>query len=251
MLHGKPDGSRINVDCGSTQLDLLRAAVIRKGAEMGFAFDGDADRVLAVDEKGRIIDGDHILYLWGSTLQDRGELPENRLVATVMSNLGFERDWAKRGGVLERTPVGDQHVHSTMVSTGATLGGEQSGHILSAKHGLCGDGIMTALQVATICNGKKLTLSEWRDESFHAFPQKLVNISLTKAAQQKNWKDCEPIINAVSKAEAAMGEDGRVLLRASGTEPLFRVMVEAKSQEEVDSWTTHLAHVVEQNFKAT
>ncbi len=251
VLHGKPDGSRINVNCGSTKLDRLRATVIKKGAGMGFAFDGDADRVLAVDEKGRIIDGDHVLYLWGSTLQDRGELPENRLVATVMSNLGFERDWAKRGGILERTPVGDQHVHSTMVSTGATLGGEQSGHILSAKHGLCGDGIMAALQVATICNGKKLTLSEWRDESFHAFPQKLVNISLTKAAQQKNWKDCEPIINAVSKAEAAMGEDGRVLLRASGTEPLFRVMVEAKSQEEVDSWTTHLAHVVEQNFKAT
>ena len=250
ILHGKPNGAKINVGCGSTQLGPLRQAVFEKHAEMGFAFDGDSDRVLAVDGKGRVIDGDHVLYLWGSNLRERGELPNNRLITTVMANLGFERAWKAKGGLLERTAVGDQNVHTAMIETGAALGGEQSGHILSAAHGLCGDGLLTALQVATICNGQNLTLAEWRNQSFKAFPQKLVNVSLSNWGNQKNWQDCAPIQEAVTKAEASMGKDGRVLLRASGTEPLLRVMVEAKDQRDVDSWTTHLAQVVEQHLDA-
>ena len=115
VLHGEPDGQRINVDCGSTQLEPLRQAVVERGAAMGFAFDGDADRMLAVDGRGRVVDGDHVLFLWGSVLQEQQQLPDQRLVATVMSNLGFERAWQRRGGLLERTPVGDQHVHAAMV----------------------------------------------------------------------------------------------------------------------------------------
>ncbi|WP_320666438.1 phosphoglucosamine mutase [Prochlorococcus sp. MIT 1307] len=250
VLHDKPDGRQINVGCGSTHLAPLRKAVFETQADMGFAFDGDSDRMLAVDRHGRLIDGDHVLYLWGSNLQDHGQLPSNRLVATVMSNLGFERAWKARGGLLERTPVGDQNVHSKMISTGAALGGEQSGHILSAKHGLCGDGLLTALQIATICHEKGLTLEQWRDESFQAFPQKLVNVPLPNLNDQTDWESCEPIQKAVNKAEAAMGEDGRVLLRLSGTEPLIRVMVEAKNQLDVDSWSSHIAKTIEEHLDA-
>ena len=174
MLHGEPDGSRINVACGSTHLEPLQRAVIERGAAMGFAFDGDADRMLAVDGRGRIIDGDHVLFLWGSVLQEQQALPDQRLVATVMSNLGFERAWQQRGGTLDRTPVGDQHVHAAMVASGAGLGGEQSGHILSASHGLCGDGVLTAVQLATLCHAQGISLSDWLDRSFQAYPQKLV-----------------------------------------------------------------------------
>ncbi len=251
VLHGQPDGAKINLNCGSTQLTPLRKAVLEKDAEMGFAFDGDSDRMMAVDAKGRVIDGDHVLYLWGANLQDHGQLPENRLVATVMSNLGFERAWKQRGGLLERTQVGDKNVHAAMVASQAALGGEQSGHILSAAHGLSGDGLLTALQLAAICHEEDRTMSQWLDTSFKAFPQKLANISIpNNITNLSDWKKCEPIKEAVIKAEAAMGEDGRVLLRASGTEPLLRVMVEAKEQEIVDSWTSHLAGLVAHHLEA-
>lgn len=241
VLHGEPDGMRINVGCGSTQLEPLRRAVIERGASMGFAFDGDADRMLALDGQGRVVDGDHVLYLWGSVLQDQQALPQQRLVATVMSNLGFERAWQARGGVLERTPVGDQHVYAAMVANSAALGGEQSGHILSAAHGLCGDGVLTALQLATLCHGKQLSLEEWLDQSFKAFPQKLVNVLVPDHGLRKRWKDCQPLREAVWAAEAAMGEEGRVLVRASGTEPLLRIMVEAADSQVVEHWTSKLA----------
>ncbi len=251
VLHGQPDGSKINVSCGSTQLDPLRKAVLESGAEMGFAFDGDADRMLAIDSKGRIINGDHILFLWGSTLQKRNALPENRLVATVMSNLGFERAWKKKGGRLERTAVGDQHVHAAMLSTGSALGGEQSGHILSSEHGLVGDGLLSALQMATLCHTQNLTLAEWRDQSFKAFPQKLVNVAIPSSQNiQTEWRKCEPLTEAIEKAETTMGADGRVLLRASGTEPLLRVMVEAKDPAIVHSLSTHLTKIAEQHLSA-
>ena len=248
VLHGEPDGSRINVGCGSTQLDPLRQAVIERGAAMGFAFDGDADRMLAVDAQGRVVDGDHVLYLWGSALQDQQQLPAQRLVATVMSNLGFERAWQARGGVLERTPVGDQHVHAAMVVSGAALGGEQSGHILASAHGLCGDGVLTALQIATLCHDRQLTLAEWRDQSFESFPQKLVNVRVPDLERRKGWQQCQPLQEAVLAAEAAMGEDGRVLVRASGTEPLLRVMIEAADPAAVESWTEQLAALAEQHL---
>ncbi len=250
LLHALPDGARINVDCGSTHLDLLREAVIEQGAAMGFAFDGDADRMLAVDARGRVLDGDHVLFLWGSTLQEAGDLPDQRLVATVMSNLGFERAWQARGGVLERTAVGDQHVHAAMVRTGAALGGEQSGHILSSSHGLAGDGVLTALQIATLCRQHAPGLAEWRDQSFEAYPQKLVNVTVPDKARRTGWQTCEPLALAVQAAEASMEGRGRVLVRASGTEPLLRVMVEAADPGDVDHWSGHLAHLADQHLNA-
>tara|TARA_B100002051_G_scaffold276699_1_gene327064 strand:- start:4286 stop:5482 length:1197 start_codon:yes stop_codon:yes gene_type:complete len=250
VLHGEPDGQRINVNCGSTQLEPLRQAVIERGAAMGFAFDGDADRMLAVDGRGRVVDGDHVLFLWGSVLQEQRSLPDQRLVATVMSNLGFERAWQNRGGLLERTPVGDQHVHAAMVSSGAALGGEQSGHILAASHGLCGDGVLTALQLATLCHDQGISLSDWLDRSFKAFPQKLVNVKVLDRARRKGWADCEPLADAVRSAETAMGDRGRVLVRASGTEPLLRVMVEAADQHDVETWTSHLCSLADQHLNA-
>jgi phosphoglucosamine mutase len=241
VLHGQPDGGRINQGCGSTQLEPLRQAVIAEGAQMGFAFDGDADRMLAVDGCGRVVDGDQILYLWGSALRQSALLPANRIVATVMSNLGFERAWQQAGGLLERTPVGDQYVHAAMEQFGAGLGGEQSGHILSAHHGMSGDGLLTALQVATLVHGRGQTLAEWMDQSFRPFPQKLVNVTVPDRVRRTAWQECVPMREAVAKAEAAMAGQGRVLVRASGTEPLLRVMVEAAETDQVEHWTTLLA----------
>ena len=250
VLHGTPDGARINQDCGSTHLESLRRAVLETGAAMGFGFDGDADRVLAVDGQGRIVDGDHVLYLWGSALRDAGELPDDRIVATVMSNLGFERAWQAGGGTLERTAVGDQHVHAAMEALGAGLGGEQSGHILSARHGLSGDGLLTALQVATLVHGRGQTLAEWMEGSFRPYPQRLVNVRVPDRQRRLGWQDCEPLRQAVAEAETAMAGQGRVLVRASGTEPLLRVMVEAAESEQVQYWTGRLAAMAETHLNA-
>ncbi len=248
VLHGEPDGARINQGCGSTHLEPLRRAVLESGADMGFAFDGDADRMLAVDGRGRVVDGDHTLYLWGSALRREGQLPDDRLVATVMSNLGFERAWQASGGVLERTDVGDQHVHAAMEALGAGLGGEQSGHILSARHGMSGDGLLSALQVATLIHGAGLKLDEWMDGSFQPYPQRLVNVTVPERQRRQQWQECEPLRQAVAEAEAAMAGHGRVLVRASGTEPLLRVMVEAAEQSQVDHWSESLAAAAEEHL---
>ncbi len=250
VLHGEPDGSRINQNCGSTHLGPLRAAVLEQGAAMGFAFDGDADRMLAVDGRGRVVDGDQILYLWGQALMAEGALPDNRIVATVMSNLGFERAWQASGGRLERTAVGDQYVHAAMEDLGAALGGEQSGHILSARHGMSGDGLLTALQVATLIQARGGSLADWMDSSFHPYPQKLVNVTVPDKGRRTGWQSCTPLSDAVRQAEAAMQGSGRVLVRASGTEPLLRVMVEAAEQGDVDHWSEHLAALADQYLNA-
>ncbi|APD48208.1 phosphoglucosamine mutase [Synechococcus sp. CS-602] len=241
VLHGEPDGRRINVGCGSTHLEPLRQAVLASGAQMGFAFDGDADRMLAVDGRGRVVDGDQILFLWGGALQEAAQLPDNRLVATVMSNLGFERAWQGRGGLLDRTAVGDQHVHAAMEASGAALGGEQSGHILSLQHGMSGDGLLTALQVASLIHGRGGSLAEWMESSFRPYPQRLVNVIVPALERRQHWQQSEPLRRAVEQAEASMAGSGRVLVRASGTEPLLRVMVEAAEQDQVDHWSSHLA----------
>jgi phosphoglucosamine mutase len=247
VLHGEADGSAINVGCGSTHLEPLRQAVLEQGAELGFAFDGDADRVLAVDGQGRLVDGDHILYLWGSALAALGQLPEQRLVATVMSNLGFERAWLARGGLLERTAVGDQFVHGAMEASGAALGGEQSGHILCAHHDLCGDGLLTALQLVALLEPGE-TLADRLDHSFSSYPQRLKNVRVPDKASRKGWQQCAPLVEAIAAAETAMGGEGRVLVRASGTEPLLRVMVEASSQAAVDHWTEQLAAIADREL---
>jgi phosphoglucosamine mutase len=250
VLHGQPDGTRINQGCGSTHLEPLRAAVLAQGAQMGFAFDGDADRMLAVDGRGRMVDGDQILYLWGQALMAEGALPQNRIVATVMSNLGFERAWQARGGVLERTAVGDQYVHAAMEDLGAALGGEQSGHILSARHGMSGDGLLTALQVASLIQASGGSLADWLEGSFQPYPQKLVNVTVPSRERRTDWQACEPLRQAVEQAEVAMAGSGRVLVRASGTEPLLRVMVEAADQGDVDHWSSHLAALADQHLNA-
>lgn len=247
-LHGLPDGDRINVGCGSTHLDPLKAAVRDHKADMGFAFDGDADRVLAIDAQGRIVDGDYILYFWGKALKETQQLPDNLLVSTVMANLGFERAWEDIGGNFLRTKVGDQHVHAEMVERGAKLGGEQSGHILCHHYSLTGDGILTALHLANLVQTCGGSLAALVDQSFQTYPQRLKNVRVEDRDRRKNWRDCEPIEQAIAVATATMGNTGRVLVRPSGTEPLIRVMVEAEQQSVVDHWTDHIARAVQQNL---
>ncbi|HSM80298.1 MAG TPA: phosphoglucosamine mutase [Nodosilinea sp.] len=247
-LHSAPDGERINVDCGSTHLEPLKVAIQAHGADLGFAFDGDADRVMAVDAQGRVVDGDYILYLWGKRLKEQGRLPNHTLISTVMANLGFERAWEKLGGTLVRTQVGDQHVYSEMVSRGAKLGGEQSGHILCHHYSLTGDGILTALHLATLVQALGGSLAALVDDSFQTYPQKLQNVRVTDRDRRLNWHTCDPVRQAIEAAEQAMGAEGRVLVRPSGTEPVIRVMVEAIDGGLVDRWTQHIVQAVTQHL---
>ncbi|MGD1866869.1 MAG: phosphoglucosamine mutase [Phormidesmis sp.] len=248
ILHGLPDGDRINVECGSTHLGKLKAAVAELEADIGFAFDGDADRVMAVDAQGRVIDGDYILYFWGQTLKQANKLPNNTIISTVMANLGFERAWESQGGTLVRTNVGDQHVHAEMVNQGAMLGGEQSGHILCHHYSLTGDGILTALHLADLLKQAECSLPDLVAQSFETYPQRLKNVRVEDPAVRRDWQNCEAVQTAIARAESDMGDQGRVLVRASGTEPLIRVMVEAANPETVDHWTDTLADKVAQHL---
>lgn len=245
-LHNQPDGDRINVNCGSTHLSPLQAAVQEHQADLGFAFDGDADRVMAVDNQGRVVDGDYILYLWGELLCQKGQLPDNTIVSTVMANLGFERAWEKQGGTLVRTAVGDQHVHAEMVRRGASLGGEQSGHVLCHHYGVSGDGTLTALHLANLVAQSGGSLSALVDQSFSTYPQVLKNIRVEDSDLRRNWTSDDQLQQAIAHAETSMGDAGRVLIRASGTEPVIRVMVEAASSELVDHWCDRLVNAVQQ-----
>lgn len=247
-LHDRPDGDQINVGCGSTHLAPLAAAVQQHQADLGFGFDGDADRVLAVDAQGRTIDGDYILYLWGQTLWQAQQLPENKIVATVMSNLGFERAWQSQGGELIRAAVGDQYVHAAMLESGAMLGGEQSGHILCRHYGMGGDGLLTALHLSALVRRMGATLAELVDNSFQTYPQLLRNVRVEDRQRRLNWETCQPLQQAIAQAEAAMGDQGRVLVRASGTEPVIRVMVEACTAEMTNHWTENLVLTVENHL---
>lgn len=247
-IHHQPDGDRINVNCGSTHLDILQAAVKAHNADLGFAFDGDADRVIAVDDQGQMVDGDYILYLWGKQLKDAQQLPENLIVGTVMANLGFERAWEKLGGQMLRTNVGDQNVQAAMWRTGAMLGGEQSGHVICHHHSVSGDGIQTALHLASLVKEAGVPLSQLIDQSFHTYPQLLQNVRVEDRDRRLAWQDCDALQNEIAKAETAMGDKGRVLVRASGTEPVIRVMVEAEEQYLAEYWTQQLINVVHANF---
>ena len=247
-LHQLANGDRINVNCGSTHLELLQQGVREYSGDLGFAFDGDADRVMAVDSQGRVIDGDYILYLWGDLLRREQQLPDDLIVATVMANLGFERAWQSQGGKMQRTPVGDRHVQAAMWRTGAMLGGEQSGHILCHHHGVSGDGIQTALHLTSLVRQSDNSLAELVDNSFQTYPQILRNVRVEDRERRSKWKECEPVQRAISRAEAAMGDRGRVLVRASGTEPLIRVMVEAADPKLTSYWTNRLVSVVQQNL---
>ncbi|OBQ23077.1 phosphoglucosamine mutase [Anabaena sp. AL93] len=247
-LHNEADGDRINVNCGSTHLDILQAAVVANQADMGFAFDGDADRVLAVDNTGRSVNGDYILYLWGRHLQQKQQLPDNLIVSTVMANLGFEIAWEQIGGKLIRTAVGDQYVQAEMQKTGGMLGGEQSGHILCSHYAMTGDGLLTALHIAAVVKEANLSLGEMVDQSFQTYPQILRNVRVLDRERRLGWESCQPVQQAIAIAEVAMGDHGRILVRASGTEPVIRVMVEAANAELVHHWTNELVAKVEQHL---
>ncbi len=244
-LHEKPNGDRINVSCGSTHLHSLQQAVIENQADLGLAFDGDADRVLAVDSQGRSVDGDYILYLWGQSLSQAGLLPNNLIVTTVMANLGFERAWQNYGGKLIRTKVGDQYVHAEMQGTGSMLGGEQSGHILCPHYCVTGDGLMTALHLATLVQNSGVSLAELVNQSFQKYPQLLRNIRVEDRDRRMNWQKCEPLVRAIEEADTNLADVGRVLVRASGTEPVIRVMVEAVNAQLASSCTENLVLAVQ------
>jgi phosphoglucosamine mutase len=244
-LHDQPDGDRINVHCGSTHLESLKAAVQLHNADLGFAFDGDADRVMAVDSQGRTVDGDYILYLWGKALRAAGQLPDNVLVSTVMANLGFERAWQNLGGTLLRTAVGDQYVQAEMQERNAVLGGEQSGHILCPLYSVSGDGLLTALHLAALVQQSGCSLAELVDNSFQTYPQILKNVRVENRELRLNWEQSAELQEAIAQAETAMGDQGRILVRASGTEPVIRVMVEAVSEELTTHWTARLVAAVE------
>ncbi|MBD2681227.1 MULTISPECIES: phosphoglucosamine mutase [Nostoc] len=245
-LHNEADGDRINVNCGSTHLDILAATVQEHNADLGFAFDGDADRVLAVDNTGRQVNGDYILYLWGRHLQQKQQLPDNLIVSTVMANLGFEKAWKEIGGNLIRTAVGDQYVQAEMLRTGGMLGGEQSGHILCRHYAVTGDGLLTALHIAALVKQTGVSLAELVEQSFQTYPQLLRNVRVIDRDRRLGWKDCQPLQKAIALAEAAMGDSGRILVRASGTEPVIRVMVEAANAELANHWTNELVSKVQQ-----
>ena len=222
-IHDSPDGARINVDSGSTAMGQLAARVREEGAALGLAFDGDADRVLAVDEHGEGVDGDRIIGMLALELHESGRLHNDIVVATVMSNLGFVRALESRGIEVIAAPVGDKFVAEAMTESGAVLGGEQSGHVIFGEQATTGDGIMTGLHVARAVAHAGRSLSELA-HFFEPFPQVLINV---ETPGKDRLDEAEALWDDVRAAEASLGEDGRVLVRASGTEPLVRVMVEA------------------------
>ena len=239
-IHAEPDGSRINVDCGSTSMRELSRVVVSEGADIGLAFDGDADRVLAVDERGEEVDGDRILGLTAAHLMEQGALKDGVVVATVMSNLGFIRALEERGIEVVAAPVGDKFVAAEMAQRGAVLGGEQSGHVIFSEYSSTGDGILTALQIASILEGSPSPLSKLA-HFFEPFPQVLINVEVTN---RDGLADAQDVWDAVATAEAKLGEEGRVLLRPSGTEPLIRVMVESADATTAETTASELADVV-------
>ena len=236
-LHAQPNGSRINVDCGSTSMGRISERVVEEGADLGLAFDGDADRVLAVDERGAIVDGDRILALCALSLFEAGKLNGNVVVATVMSNLGFRRALEERGIEVLSAPVGDKLVAEAMSARDAVLGGEQSGHIIFGRHAPTGDGVMTGLQLASTLAQSGQKMSDF-SRLYEPFPQVLINVEVPNKAELER---AERLWNEVRKVEESLGQSGRVLLRASGTEPVVRVMVEATEAEIAQSVAQDLA----------
>jgi len=239
-IHAEPDGLNINDGCGSTHLEDLQTAVVEHGADAGFAFDGDADRCLAADAAGTVVDGDQILALLALAARDAGRLVDDTVVATVMSNLGFRHAMEAAGITVVSTSVGDRYVLEAMRSGGFTLGGEQSGHVIMADHATTGDGVLTALHVASRMAASDSPLAELA-AVMTRLPQVLVNVPDVDKAKV----DSEPVLQGeVAIAASRLGDRGRVLLRPSGTEPLVRVMVEAPTHDEATQVADHLAAVV-------
>lgn len=247
VINDNPDGTNINENCGSTHPEELMEYVVKKKCHLGFAFDGDADRCLAVDENGRLIDGDFILTICAKFLKDLGRLKDDTLVVTVMSNLGLVLACDKENIKTIKTKVGDRYVLEEMVDKGYILGGEQSGHIIFLDHNTTGDGLVTALQVASIVKKTGKTLSEL-STVMKELPQVLVNAKIPNHMKNIHEIDKE-IIEEIKKIEEVLKGVGRVLIRPSGTEPLVRVMLEGENQEEIDTMANNLAKMIEE--KAT
>ncbi|RJS46237.1 phosphoglucosamine mutase [Nocardioides cavernaquae] len=243
-IHAQPDGLNINDGCGSTHLGNLQAAVVKDGADVGFALDGDADRCLAVDHEGNVVDGDQILCILAESLRDQGKLVDDTVVATVMSNLGFNRALNATGIKVVQTKVGDRYVLEAMKAEGYSLGGEQSGHVIMSDHATTGDGILTALHLL-----ERMAMTGKSLQQLAAMMTRLPQVLLNVPEVDRTRCDTDEVLTAaVAEAEAGLGDDGRVLLRASGTEPLVRVMVEAVSLEEANSVAEKLADVVRERL---
>lgn len=240
VINNEPNGTNINTDCGSTHIEKLQAFVKEKGLDVGFAFDGDADRCLAVDDKGEIVDGDKILYVCGRYLKDKGELNNNTIVTTIMSNLGLYKALDKKGINYEKTAVGDKYVFENMMEHGHSIGGEQSGHIIFSKYATTGDGVLTSLMIMETILGRKVKLSEL----FHSltiYPQLLVNVKVSSKDAVMNDAD---VVKLNDEIAAELGDDGRLLLRQSGTEPVIRVMVEAATDELCEKYVYKMVDLI-------
>ena len=227
VIANRPDGLNINEKCGSTHIERLRDVVRENHLDVGFAFDGDGDRCLAVDEKGNVVDGDLIIYIYANYMKDGGRLTNNAVVATVMSNFGFFKALDKAGIDYIKAPVGDKNVRDAMHNGGYVLGGEQSGHIIFSKYANTGDGILTAMKIMQVMLDKKAPLSKLA-EPVVVYPQVLRNARVT---DRDEAMQNEVFQNAIEEVTAALGDTGRLLVRKSGTEPLLRVMVEAPTEE--------------------
>ena len=240
VINNQPDGLNINVNCGSTHIEGLQKFVVENSLDVGFAFDGDADRCLCVDEKGNVVDGDAILYIYGCYLKERGKLQGNKIVTTIMSNFGLYKALEAVGIEYEKTAVGDKYVYENMVNNGYRLGGEQSGHIIFKKYATTGDGIMTAIKMMEVMLEKKMPMSELA-APYKAYPQVLKNV---RVADKAAVRTDEEIQQCIREIEASLGEDGRILVRESGTEPIIRVMVEAKDLEICQKYVDQVAGLI-------
>ena len=240
VINDNPDGFNINTDCGSTHIEHLQKFVVDNGLDVGFAYDGDADRCLAVDEKGNVVTGDHIIYMYGCYMKERGKLSNNKVVATIMSNFGLFKALDKVGIEYDKTSVGDKYVYENMVTTGNRIGGEESGHIIFSKYATTGDGILTSLKLMEVMLAKEKPMSELAAPMV-MYPQVLKNVKVKSKPDAKNDPDVQ---NEVSKVSEALGENGRILLRESGTEPVIRVMVEAGSTEECEKYVDRVIDVI-------
>tara|TARA_A100001234_G_scaffold136044_1_gene119493 strand:- start:5 stop:1357 length:1353 start_codon:yes stop_codon:yes gene_type:complete len=234
VINNSKNGLKINMNCGSTNLEPLKKALEKNPADMGFSFDGDADRVIGLDSEGNELNGDHILFLWGRELKEQKILKNNLLISTQMANLSFEKTWNKIGGIFYRTDVGDKYVYDAIKEKNAVLGGEQSGHILSKINNFCGDGILTAIQISKYCKKKNITLNDWLKSSFDPFPQKLTSINLDFNINNVNEQYKRLLNQTIENYQAIYSDNCRVFIRPSGTEPLIRVLIEAEDRKRVD-----------------
>lgn len=246
LMNADPDGCNINENCGSTHIEKLCEAVKKGGYDLGVAFDGDADRCLAADENGKIIDGDKLIAILSERMKERGTLKKDTAVVTVMSNLGFHTYMKEHRLNTVCTAVGDRYVLEEMRKSGYNIGGEQSGHIIFLDYATTGDGQLTAVQLIRLLSETGASLSSLTEE-IPDFPQLLLNVRIPEINKGK-WKRDNTVLTVIRQAEASLGEDGRVLVRESGTEPLIRIMIEGKNEADVTEWTHRIANAVRDRF---